>query len=218
MPNAPVARNTSSPIAEARDARQRNPGRDITDDRDALGLQVERRREGDPDDERDQRARDPRHQPPEDQDADDSADPERGRVRVGQAESCAIPTRRWRIVPSTAGIPSRAGSWPMVIVDRQPDHEAGHDRDGEELRQESEPRCTGDHEDRADRQRERRAQRDVPAGSAAAIAPTTDADMIAIDELVVTFRWRDVPKTAYAVSAANAVTSPVSGGIPARPA
>ena len=42
--------------------------------------------------------------------------------------------------------------------------------------------------------------------------------MIAIDELAVTLRWRDVPKIAYAVSAANAVTRPVSGGIPARPA
>ncbi len=42
--------------------------------------------------------------------------------------------------------------------------------------------------------------------------------MIATDELVVTFRCRDVPNTAYAASAANAVTRPVSGGMPARPA
>ncbi len=50
------------------------------------------------------------------------------------------------------------------------------------------------------------------------IAPTTEADRIATEELVVTLRWRDVPKTAYAASATNAVTRPVSGGIPARPA
>ena len=57
------------------------------------------------------------------------------------------------------------------------------------------------------------------AGScAAAMAPMTDADMTAIDELAVTFRWRDVPNTAYAASAVNAVTSPSSGGTPARPA
>ena len=30
----------------------------------------------------------------------------------------------------------------------------------------------------------------------AAMATTTDADMIATDELAVTFRWRDVPNTA----------------------
>ena len=42
--------------------------------------------------------------------------------------------------------------------------------------------------------------------------------MIAIDELVVTFRCRDVPNTAYSASAMNAVTSPISGGKPARPA
>jgi len=52
----------------------------------------------------------------------------------------------------------------------------------------------------------------------AAIAATTEADMIATDELVVTLMWRDVPKTAYALSAAKAVTRPVSGGMPARPA
>ena len=54
--------------------------------------------------------------------------------------------------------------------------------------------------------------------SPAATAPTTDADMIATDELAVTFRSRDVPNMAYAVNAAKAVTRPVSGGIPARPA
>ena len=54
--------------------------------------------------------------------------------------------------------------------------------------------------------------------SPGATAPTTDADMIATDELAVTLMWRDVPNTAYAVDAANAVTRPVSGGIPARPA
>ncbi len=54
--------------------------------------------------------------------------------------------------------------------------------------------------------------------SPAANAPTTDADMIATDELAVTFTWRDVAKTAYAASAANAVTRPVSGGMPASPA
>ena len=57
------------------------------------------------------------------------------------------------------------------------------------------------------------------AGSCEApIAATTDADRIATDELAVTLRWRDVPKIAYAVSEANAVTRPSSGGTPARPA
>ena len=42
--------------------------------------------------------------------------------------------------------------------------------------------------------------------------------MIAIVELTVTLRCRLVPNTAYAVSAANAVVRPSSGGTPARPA
>src|SRR4249919_460459 len=50
------------------------------------------------------------------------------------------------------------------------------------------------------------------------MATTPEADMIATDELAVTLRWREGPKMAYAVIAPNAVTSQVSGGMPARPA
>ena len=48
-----------------------------------------------------------------------------------------------------------------------------------------------------DDERQRRLSVTNIAGSCdAAIAPTTDADMIATDELAVTLRWRDVPKIA----------------------
>ena len=122
------------------------------------------------------------------------------------------------IVPLTDGMPSRAGIWPTVMVTASPI---------------TKPVTTD-----AARNCERKPSRAAPATRRmtptikaspalsgtyalelpAAIATTTDADMIATDELAVTLRWREVPKMAYAVIAANAVTSPVSGGMPARPA
>ena len=78
----------------------------------------------------------------------------------------------------------------------QSDDEPGHHGRGQELRQEAEPGRARHDQDRADDERQRRTQGHVSAGSPDARAPTTDADMIATDELVVTFTWRDVPKTA----------------------
>ena len=82
--------------------------------------------------------------------------------------------------------------------DGEADDEAGHHRRRQELRQEAESRRAGHDQDAPDdeRQRRRSGRRTWPGSCDAAIAPTTDADMIATDELAVTFRWRDVPKTA----------------------
>ena len=138
---------------------------------------------------------------------------------VSARTSWPIPTRRSRVVPTTGGMPSRPGSWPIVIVmarpmtnpvtteiarncDRKPSRAApATTRMTPTTRARPALRATYDAGSRDER-----------------IAPTTEADRIATDELAVTFRWRDVPKMAYAVSAANAVTRPVSGGMPARPA
>ena len=100
------------------------------------------------------------------------------------------------IVPLTDGIPSRAGIWPTVIVTASPITKP----------------VTTDAARNCDRKPSRAApatRRMIPTIRAsaalsgtyaaelpAAMATTTDADMIATDELAVTFRWRDVPKTA----------------------
>lgn len=55
-------------------------------------------------------------------------------------------------------------------------------------------------------------------GSPVASGATTDTDMTAMVELVVTLRCRLLPITAYAARATMAVTIPTDGGIPASPA
>ena len=66
--------------ADRRQARQRDAGGDLADDVDALLGQVEQARQDDPHGERDQGTRDARRDAPEGEDADQRADPERGRV------------------------------------------------------------------------------------------------------------------------------------------
>ena len=56
------------------------------------------------------------------------------------------------------------------------------------------------------------------AASPAASGATTAADMIAMVELVVTLRWRLVPKIAYPRRPAKAVYSPTWAGTPANSA
>ena len=101
------------------------------------------------------------------------------------------------MVPSTGGIPSRSGNWPIVIVTASP--------------------MTNPVTTETARNWERNPRRAAPATTRMIptvrarpalnamydagsrderIAPTTEADRIATDELVVTLRWRDVPKTA----------------------
>ncbi len=138
--------------------------------------------------------------------------------RFTSSMPAAMVTTLSMIVLPPPGIPSRAGIWPMVMTTASPI---------------TKPVTTD-----AARNCDRKPSRATPAtirmpptmsasaalsamnrlASPAATAPTTDADMIATDELAVTFISRDVPNTAYAVNAAKAVTRPVSGGIPARPA
>ena len=100
------------------------------------------------------------------------------------------------IVPLTGGMPSRAGIWPTVITTARPMTKP----------------VTTDAARNCDRNPSRAAPatiRMIPTMSASAAlratsrprrrapsATTTDADMIATDELAVTLRWRDVPNSA----------------------
>ena len=147
------------------------------------------------------------------------ADPERRPCTAStSSSSSAIATSFSMIVPLTDGMPSSAGIWPTVMTNGEPDDEAGHDRRREELRQEAEARGAGDDQDRPDRERQAGAERrrTSPGSCDAAMAPTTDADMIAIDELAVTFRWRDVPKIAYAVEGRERGDQPKLGRDPGQ--
>ena len=83
------SREQEDDVAERdpREARDRDPGRHVTDDGDAQGGKVEQRREHDPDDQRHECARDPRRDPPQDEDADDRADAEGRRVSVEVIEA-----------------------------------------------------------------------------------------------------------------------------------
>ncbi len=101
------------------------------------------------------------------------------------------------IVPLTAGMPSSAGIWPTVMTTASPmtkpvTTDAARNCDRKPSRAApATTRMTPTISASAGAQR-RRSGRDLRA----AMAPTTDADMIAIDELAVTLRWRDVPNMA----------------------
>ena len=172
-----------------------------------------------PSDEHDQRPRHTPREPAQQQDDRDRGQPD-GERGTG---SCPAGTR-------SAGRPARGttptGPGPRAPSDladdhrdRQPDDEPGHDRLGQEVRDEPQAGQAGDDEQPADDQGEGGRQREV--GRRVAPAPrsaTTEADITAIVELTVTLRWRLVPNTAYAVIAANAVTRPSSAGTPASAA
>ena len=200
MPNAPANRKTMSPNGTCREARDRDPGRHVADDGDAREPEGRARREPDPDDQRHEGTRDTWRDPPEDEDADDRADAERRRVSVEVVEA---PDDGVDLLEDRAA-DGRDAEEGRDLADgddhRQSDDEPGHHGRGQELRQEPEPGRAGDDQDRSDDERQRRhSGRRKCSASPAASAPTTDADMIATDELAVTFTWRDVPKTAYAV-------------------
>ena len=94
-------------------------------------------------------------------------------------------------------MPSKPGNWPIVIVMARPMTNP--------VTTETARNC-----DRKPSRAAPATTRIIPTTSASPalratydagsrderIAPTTEADRIATDELAVTFRWRDVPKTA----------------------
>ena len=131
------------------------------DDRDALAGQVEDRRDGDPADEGDEGARDPRGDAAEDDDQDQGADADDerpdvdGRPVSGQVrQALEDPARRRRD-------PEERGHLPDDDRDRQADDEAGHHRLGQELRHEAELRDPRGEQEQADHQGEHRAELEV---------------------------------------------------------
>ena len=113
--------------------------------------QVERGRQGDADDERDERTRDARCDPLEEQDPDQRTNAEDRRDRVGQREDLlAHPDQALE----GRADDRRDAEQPRQLADRdrdgQADDEPGHHRDRQELREEAESRGTRDDQDDPD--------------------------------------------------------------------
>ena len=164
--DAERARDQEDDVADGdpRDTRHWDARRHIADDRHALGRQVERGGQDDPDDERHEGSRDLRGDLLQDDDPDKGADSEYRRVDVHVVELLGDLDELLDDGSAHRRDPEQGRDLADGDDDGKPDDEPGHDRGRQELRQEPQAHRARDDQDGTDRERQAGTQHDVVAG------------------------------------------------------
>ena len=199
MPSALGSRTQRSWSCRCGTRDRRQPGRDLADDRDAVLGEVEDRAD------RRCRGRARRDRPGRAARTARGRRAPRARPRPTASVVTLVEPRlvircaSWRIVsPSPLSMPKSFGQLADRDEDREPEHEAGHHRTRQELRDEAEPSEAGDHEEDPgqDDHPGRRARR-TSTGSARTSSVTAANTSTADADVPATTSWRLVPKIAY---------------------